>query len=113
MGEESTEVSWAGNGPSANCGNIRQKSFKDIWRNSPMLQKIRSITAKDLTICTTCDAFRECPKCMANNYRAWGVIDIAAPSTCVKSATSMRLKDSTFVPAGVRRVKNLNLKPRM
>ncbi|PRZ16325.1 MULTISPECIES: radical SAM protein [Laceyella] len=114
MGEESSSsTSWAGNGPSANCGNIKEKSFKEIWNQSPMFQKIRSITARDLTICTTCDAFKDCPKCMANNYRAWGVIDIAGPSTCNKTATSMKLRNENFEPAGIRRTRNLGLKPRM
>lgn len=114
MGEEDTEQSWIGNGhPSANCGNIKKQTFKEIWTTAPMLQKIRSITDKDLTVCMTCDAFKECPKCMANNYRAWGVIDISAPSTCSKTATSMQLKNPSFEPAGLQRIRNLNLTPRM
>jgi len=32
-------------------GNIRQQKFLDIWNFSPKMKEVRSIQAKDLTVC--------------------------------------------------------------
>ena len=35
-------------------GNVRQTKFVDIWRYSPEMQEVRSITMNDLPVCSTC-----------------------------------------------------------
>lgn len=44
-------------------GNILDKSLNEIWKNSPVFQKLRNIRLKDLRECTTCDLFRYCARC--------------------------------------------------
>lgn len=111
-GNDKEGESWAGNGPSALCGNIVKQSFKEVWFESEMFRKIRSITANDLTVCTTCAAFNDCTKCMAVNYRTWGEITMSGPETCEKTTSSMILVDPNFESAQKRRIRNLNLNPR-
>ena len=45
------------------CGNLREKSFDNIWRNSPELLKVRSITTSDLPACSHCDLLKYCRNC--------------------------------------------------
>ena len=35
-------------------GNLREHSFRDIWRNSPVLRWIRGLRADDFPTCTSC-----------------------------------------------------------
>ena len=45
------------------CGNVREQSFLDIWRNSPQLLEVRSIRGKDLTTCSSCNHLGTCTRC--------------------------------------------------
>jgi radical SAM protein with 4Fe4S-binding SPASM domain len=45
------------------CGNIRQQTFSEIWRESPQLLEVRSIRARDLTTCSSCAHVGGCTRC--------------------------------------------------
>jgi AdoMet-dependent heme synthase len=45
------------------CGNVRQESFLDIWRNSEQLKEVRSIRLKDLSGCSQCEHGSTCTRC--------------------------------------------------
>src|SRR5438067_12572456 len=49
-------------------GNVRRQKFIDIWRNSPELNEVRSIRAKDLPVCSTCSHVVTCPRCPGLAY---------------------------------------------
>ena len=44
-------------------GNLREQSFHDIWFHSSLLNKVRSISARDLPVCSTCEKFSYCNRC--------------------------------------------------
>ncbi|MEO8302751.1 MAG: radical SAM protein [Betaproteobacteria bacterium] len=50
------------------CGNVRQTPFGEIWRNSPQLKEVRSITMHDLTGCSTCTHGGSCTRCPGLAY---------------------------------------------
>ena len=50
------------------CGNVREQSFLDIWRNSPQLLEVRSIRGKDLTTCSSCNHLGTCTRCPGLAY---------------------------------------------
>jgi radical SAM protein with 4Fe4S-binding SPASM domain len=50
------------------CGNVREQSFIDIWRNSPQLLEVRSIRGKDLTTCSSCHHLGGCTRCPGLAY---------------------------------------------
>jgi radical SAM protein with 4Fe4S-binding SPASM domain len=61
-------------------GNIRQQKFIDIWRDSPQLQEVRSITVGDLQGCSSCVHGGSCSRCpglayMEGNMRGPSVQD--------------------------------------
>jgi AdoMet-dependent heme synthase len=65
-------------------GNVRRQKFLDIWRRSPQLNDVRSIRAKDLTVCSGCDHVGTCTRCPGLAYMEGSM---RGPSTadCEKS----------------------------
>lgn len=45
------------------CGNVREQSFGEIWRNSPQLAEVRSVRVRDLPVCSTCPHAGSCTRC--------------------------------------------------
>ncbi len=65
-------------------GNIRQQRFMDIWKHSPELKEVRSIKARDLTVCSSCSHVGTCSRCPGLAYMEGSM---RGPSTadCEKS----------------------------
>jgi radical SAM protein with 4Fe4S-binding SPASM domain len=49
-------------------GNVRNDKFLDIWRHSPQLKEVRSITLRDLTGCSHCSNLKTCTRCPGLAY---------------------------------------------
>jgi radical SAM protein with 4Fe4S-binding SPASM domain len=49
-------------------GNVRTKRFVDIWRNSPQLNEVRSITLRDMPSCSVCAHGASCTRCPGLAY---------------------------------------------
>jgi len=49
-------------------GNLRRQKFIDIWKHSPELNEVRSIRAKDLTVCSSCSHVTSCTRCPGLAY---------------------------------------------
>ncbi|MEY2414476.1 MAG: hypothetical protein QOD84_3082 [Acidobacteriaceae bacterium] len=65
-------------------GNVRRQKFFEIWRHSPQLEDVRSIRAKDLTVCSSCSHIGTCTRCPGLAYMEGSM---RGPSTadCEKS----------------------------
>jgi AdoMet-dependent heme synthase len=50
------------------CGNVREQSFIDIWRNSSQLKEVRSIRLRDLSSCSQCTHATNCTRCPGLAY---------------------------------------------
>jgi radical SAM protein with 4Fe4S-binding SPASM domain len=61
-----------------NCGNLREKSFKDLWTNSEEMLMVRGIKRKDLRNCLDCPNPDYCHRCIGQAYTESG--DLFAPS---------------------------------
>jgi radical SAM protein with 4Fe4S-binding SPASM domain len=44
-------------------GNVRRMKFIDIWRDSPQLREVRSITLRDMPSCSQCTHGATCTRC--------------------------------------------------
>ncbi len=49
-------------------GNVRSTRFVDIWRNSPELNEVRSITLRDMPSCSVCTHGGTCTRCPGLAY---------------------------------------------
>jgi radical SAM protein with 4Fe4S-binding SPASM domain len=88
-------------------GNVRRQKFMDIWRHSDQLNEVRSITARDLPVCSGCDHVGTCTRCPGLAYLEG---NMRGPSTqdCEKSfartgipSANMLLKKSNPIPRGL------------
>lgn len=60
-------------------GNVRERPFRDVWENSPWLNKVRSIRRTDLHTCGTCASLSYCGRCHAQAMVEDG--DLYGPSS--------------------------------
>jgi len=60
-------------------GNLRSRSFREIWESSPWLQTVRDIRAGDLHTCNSCDKLSYCGRCHAQAVLEHG--DLYGPSS--------------------------------
>jgi len=49
-------------------GNVRSTKFVDIWRDSPQLKEVRSITLRDMPSCSQCTHGATCTRCPGLAY---------------------------------------------
>jgi radical SAM protein with 4Fe4S-binding SPASM domain len=49
-------------------GNVRNTRFVDIWRDSPQLKEVRSITLRDMPSCSKCTHGGTCTRCPGLAY---------------------------------------------
>jgi radical SAM protein with 4Fe4S-binding SPASM domain len=49
-------------------GNVRRTRFVDIWRDSPQLKEVRSITLRDMPSCSQCAHGATCTRCPGLAY---------------------------------------------
>ncbi len=66
------------------CGNVRERRFLDIWRDSDGFREVRSIRGRDLTTCSSCAHLGTCTRCPGLAYMEG---DMRGPSIqdCEKS----------------------------
>jgi hypothetical protein len=95
-------------------GNVRRQRFIDIWRHSAQLNEVRSITARDLPVCSTCAHVGGCSRCpglafMEGNMRGPSTQDCdksfvrtGIPSANMLRATSRQVPPGLVQIAGLR-----------
>ena len=60
-------------------GNVRERSFRDVWENSPWLNQVRAIRRDNLHTCKTCSRLPYCGRCHAQALVEDG--DLYGPSS--------------------------------
>lgn len=87
------------------CGNVRQRRFIDIWRNSEQLKEVRSIRLRDMSSCSQCAHGSTCTRCpglafMEGNMRGPSTADCekSYARTGIPSANLLAKKESRSVP---------------
>ena len=64
------------------AGNLRNRSFSDIWGSSPILQRIRSLTWDDFSQCRDCPLLFNCMRCAGLAYQEHGDMCLPALEAC-------------------------------
>ncbi|HSM51171.1 MAG TPA: SPASM domain-containing protein, partial [Thermoanaerobaculia bacterium] len=47
------------------AGSVLARPFAEVWREAPLLARLRALRRKDLPVCGTCAAFAACGRCHA------------------------------------------------
>lgn len=64
------------------AGSLKEKSFKEIWKNSPVFQRIRGLHLKDYKTCQTCEERSFCQRSSGLIYLNTGTYTGAEDHTC-------------------------------
>jgi AdoMet-dependent heme synthase len=75
-----------------NCGNIRERSFRDIWETSPIFQDLRD-HSKYEGKCGRCEYVRVCGGCRARAYESTGNY-LAPEPLCLYQPHSAKVEPS-------------------
>ena len=70
------------------AGNLREQSFGQIWRESPVLRRVRGITFSQLRECWGCELLPYCVRCPGVACLETG--DLAACSQAARTDASVR-----------------------
>jgi radical SAM protein with 4Fe4S-binding SPASM domain len=49
-------------------GNVKEQPIKDIWKHSPKMQELRSITKGSIPKCLKCEDRQFCAACLVRNF---------------------------------------------
>ena len=80
-------------------GDLRRQSFREIWRGSPEIQRIRELTWSRIDECNACDLRPYCGRCHAMAYLEDGKLDGPSREAC-RHAVILRdlLKERGVIP---------------
>ena len=67
------------------CGNLREKSFREIWYKSDALNELRSVHVRDLPTCSSCSHTAYCTRCPG-----WPTWKATCAGLRVRTARSLR-----------------------
>lgn len=84
-----------------NAGSVRERSLRDIYYDSPVLQKVRSCTVDRIETCRDCDVKNVCGGgCRSLAYNLYGEIDCYNEYSCeyLKTMAYGILWNSTCIP---------------
>jgi radical SAM protein with 4Fe4S-binding SPASM domain len=93
-------------------GNVRQTRFVDIWRDSPQLSEVRSITLRDMPSCSKCAHGGTCTRCpglayMEGNMRGPSIQD-CEKSFARTGIPSVNLMSKKFAVAGLVQIQSMS-----
>jgi radical SAM protein with 4Fe4S-binding SPASM domain len=68
------------------AGNLRERSFREIWERSPWLARLRSLSRADLHACRGCAWRSACSRCPAQALVETGDLLAPLPASCERAA---------------------------
>ena len=77
------------------AGNVRDRPFAEIWRDSPVFQRIRGLTLADFPKCAPCPHRGHCTHDRGAAFNATGDYTGADPFVCETAALAHRLADES------------------
>jgi radical SAM protein with 4Fe4S-binding SPASM domain len=75
-----------------NCGNLREKSFKEVWESSEDILMVRAIKAADLRKCLDCPEPGYCHRCIGDAYLEHGNLLDPSAEFCRRKKVRHRIK---------------------
>lgn len=72
-------------------GNLRERSFREIWESSEALQDVRALRAGDFEGCNACSHFGPCKPCPGSSQTLTGSLTNPTPTHCRTTESRSRL----------------------
>ncbi len=70
------------------CGNLRERSFAEIWESSPAMRRIRGLRLDDLPDCRGCADRPFCKRSTGTVYTNTGDVTASEPFFCMEAAVT-------------------------
>ena len=83
------------------CGNLREKTFREIWWRSEALNELRTVQVRDLPTCSQCGHVAYCTRCPGLAYME-GNMRGPSSSDCAKSEARTGIPSAWQVKSGAR-----------
>jgi AdoMet-dependent heme synthase len=83
------------------CGNVREKTFREIWWRSEALTELRSVQVRDLPTCSQCGHVAYCTRCPGLAYME-GNMRGPSSADCTKSEARTGIPSAWQVKSGAR-----------
>jgi radical SAM protein with 4Fe4S-binding SPASM domain len=90
------------------CGNLREKTFREIWYRSEALTELRSVHVRDLPTCSHCSHTAYCSRCPGLAYME-GNMRGPSSADCAKSEARTGIPSAWQLESGARSSPALNL----
>jgi len=84
------------------AGNVREQRFGDIWRDSPVFQKIRGLRIADYEACAPCPDKPFCSRNRGAAFNYSGRYTGTDPFVCRSAAITREVVTSTTPPSAAR-----------
>jgi radical SAM protein with 4Fe4S-binding SPASM domain len=93
-----------------NAGNVREQPFAEIWKSSPVFQRIRGLKISDYEHCAPCDHKDHCMRNRGAALTATGSYTGVDPFVCATAEVAHKLADEA---AAARDAENAAAKVRL
>lgn len=67
------------------AGNVLARPFAEVWREAPLLARLRALRRGDLPVCGSCAAFAACGRCHAEALLEGGDLLGPSPAACARA----------------------------
>ena len=85
------------------CGNLKEKSFEEIWYHSPEMLKVRSITSPQRPVCSQCDLLPYCNRCPGLAYLEESNLLAPSKRACREARIKRDIKMKVVIKAEIER----------
>ncbi|MGH9709736.1 MAG: radical SAM/SPASM domain-containing protein [Candidatus Acidiferrales bacterium] len=72
-------------------GNLRERSFREIWHRSPQMDRVRAVRESQLPVCSTCSLRQFCERCPGLAHMEGGDLLGAYERACELAEMKARL----------------------
>lgn len=73
------------------AGNVKRRSFRHIWRNSPVMRQIRNSRASDAAECNSCKYADWCVRCPGLAFVETGSVNAPSRTACREARIRKKL----------------------
>jgi radical SAM protein with 4Fe4S-binding SPASM domain len=95
------------------AGNIREQAFAEIWKSSPVFQRIRGLKLSDYEDCQSCGDQPYCRRSRGAALTASGSYTGIDPFICVQAEITHRIADERAAGVDPRRPGPIKAPPRL
>jgi radical SAM protein with 4Fe4S-binding SPASM domain len=84
------------------CGNLKERSFIDIWENAAPFQRLRTLKIAEVYGCNRCEVRGYCSACPGLFFMEMGDVLMPSPHACEMAEMKYQAATGVYKPCGAR-----------